>query len=71
MRDDTHYPTIRQTARRGPLSERCLRAMLKSGNLPGFYVGAHYRVDYELLMEKLRDTSMKGGRHDAKVTTTE
>ena len=46
----------------GPLSEHTLRQMLRRGELPGFYVGSHYRVNYEMLLEKLKDTSESGGR---------
>lgn len=59
MRDDLLFPTIRQAARRGPLSERSLRMMLKQGKLPGFYVGNHFRVNYSMLQEKLRADSIK------------
>ena len=33
MREDVNYPTIRQTARRGPLSEHALRLMQKQNPL--------------------------------------
>lgn len=58
MRDSTNYPTIRQAAKRGPLSEHYLRLMLARGELPGFHVGKHYRVDYEMLMAQLREKSV-------------
>lgn len=60
MREDVNYPTIRQTARRGPLSEHALRLMQKQGRLPGFYCGNHYRVNYAALMDQLQAESMKG-----------
>ncbi len=59
MRDSSNYPTIRQAAKRGPLSEHYLRLMLARGELPGFHVGTHFRVDYELLMAHLRDKSVR------------
>ena len=59
MRESKEYPTIRQAAKRGPLSEHYLRLMLARGELPGFCVGNHFRVDYELLMAQLRTRSAK------------
>ena len=47
MREDARFPTIRQCARRGPFTEHQLRLMQHRGELPGFYVGNHYRVDYD------------------------
>ena len=59
MKESASFPTIRQAARRGPLSEHFLRLMLARGELPGFYVGSHFRVDYELLMAQLRARSVQ------------
>ena len=59
MREDMNYPTIRQAARRGPLSEHSLRLMLKQGRLPGFYCGKHYRVNYAALLDQLQAESVK------------
>ncbi len=59
MREDLKYPTIRQAARRGPLSEHTLRLMQRQGNLPGFFVGAHFRVNYDALLNQLQAESMK------------
>lgn len=53
MRNDERYPTIRQAAQRGPLSEHYLRLMQKQGRLPGFYCGNHYRVNYSALLSQL------------------
>lgn len=53
MREDANYPTIRQTARRGPLSEHSLRLLQKQGKLPGFFVGNHFRVNYGALLKIL------------------
>ena len=61
MREDLNFPTIRQAAKRGPLSEGSLRLMQKAGKLPGFYVGNHYRVNYEALIEQLQEESMQQG----------
>lgn len=47
------FPSIRETARRGPLSEHCLRLMLKGGKLPGVYSGKKFLVNYERLLEQL------------------
>ncbi len=47
------YLTIRQTAKKGPYSEPQLRKMLRIGELPGFYSGTRFYVNYELLMEQL------------------
>lgn len=60
MREDPNYPTIRQAARRGPLSEYYLRLMLAQGKLPGFRVGSHYRVNYPQLMAMLDAQSVTG-----------
>ena len=61
MREDANYPTIRQAAKLGPLSEHSLRLLQKQGKLPGFFVGNHYRVNYTALMDQLRAESMKAG----------
>lgn len=47
------YLTIRQTAKKVPYSENQLRKMLRIGELPGFYSGTRFYVDYELLMEQI------------------
>lgn len=47
------FPSIREAARRGPLSEHCLRLMLKEGKLPGVYSGRKFLVNYERLLEQL------------------
>lgn len=61
MREDLNYPTIRQAAKRGPLSEHYLRLMQKQGRLPGFYCGNHYRVNYAALLELLQAESKQQG----------
>ena len=52
-------PSIREAARRGPLSEYCLRLMLKQNRLPGTYSGKKFLVNYDLLMEQLNGESRK------------
>lgn len=60
MRHDERYPTIRQAAAMGPLSEHYLRLLLKQGKLPGFYVGRMYRINYGALMSQLEALSVGG-----------
>lgn len=47
------FPSIREAAKLGPLSEYCLRLMLKDGKLPGTYSGRKFLVNYERLLEQL------------------
>lgn len=61
MREDLKFPTIRQAAKRGPLSEHSLRLMQKAGKLPGFYVGNHFRVNYDAMIEQLQIESREQG----------
>ncbi len=51
--DKTKFPSIRETAKRGPLSEYCLRLMQKQGKLPGVYSGKKFLVNYARLLEQL------------------
>lgn len=53
MIEQTKFPSIRETARRGPLSEHCLRLMLAQGKLPGVYSGKKFLVNYDRLLEQL------------------
>lgn len=53
------FPTIRQTAKRGPLSEYQLRLMAKQGKLPGIYSGNRFLVNYKLFLEQLDVESYK------------
>ena len=53
MTENTKFPSIREAAARGPLSEYCLRLMLKEGKLPGIYSGRKFLVNYEKLLEQL------------------
>lgn len=57
---ENKFLSIRETARRGPLSEYCLRLMLKQNKLPGTYSGKKYLVNYEGLLEQLQ-VSPEGG----------
>jgi len=60
MRRDERFPTIRQAAAMGPLSEHYLRMLQKQGKLPGFYCGRHYRVNYAALLSQLEALSVGG-----------
>lgn len=53
MTENTKFPSIRGAAKLGPLSEHCLRLMLKKGKLPGVYSGRKFLVNYEKLLEQL------------------
>lgn len=53
MVENEKFPSIREAARRGPLSEYCLRLMLKGGKLPGVYSGRKFLVNYDRLLEQL------------------
>lgn len=53
MTKSAKFPSIRETAKRGPLSEYCLRLMLKQNTLPGVYSGKKFLVNYDLLLEQL------------------
>lgn len=55
MAENQKFPGIREAARRGPLSEYCLRLMLKQGNLPGVFSGRKFLVNYERLLEQLEE----------------
>lgn len=53
MAENERFPSIRETAKRGPLSEYCLRLMLKQNRLPGAYSGRKFLVNYDRLLEQL------------------
>lgn len=55
MTENPKFPSIREAARRGPLSEYCLRLMLKQGNLPGVFSGRKFLVNYDRLLERLEE----------------
>ena len=47
------WPSIREVAKQGPLTEYCLRLMLKQGTLPGVYSGKKFLVNYDALLEQI------------------
>lgn len=49
------FMTIRQVAAAGPLSEYCLRLMEKRGELPCVYSGSRCLVNYDALIDYLRN----------------
>lgn len=49
----TKFPSIRETAKRGPVSEYLLRLWLKQGKLPGVYSGRKFLVNYDKLLAQL------------------
>ena len=53
MVENSKFPSIRGAAKRGPLSEYCLRLLLKQGKLPGVYSGKKFLVNYDRLLEQL------------------
>lgn len=52
------FLTIRETAKKGILSEKYLRTMEKQGRLPGIYSGNRFLVNYPLLLEQLDRESL-------------
>ena len=56
------FLTIRQTAKKGPLSEYCLRVMQKRGELPGVFSGNRFLVNYDAFLAKLSCLSERGDR---------
>lgn len=67
----SQYLTIHQTAKKGPCSEPQLRKMLKIGELPGFYSGTRFYVNYELLMELLdRESRSRMRQSNASLRST-
>ena len=53
------FMTIRQTAADPacPLREGTLRRMQKQGELPGFFTGTRFYVNFDLLLEMLAERS--------------
>lgn len=47
------FLTIRQAAKRGPISEHQLRVMAAKGTLPGIYAGNRFLINYPLMLEML------------------
>ncbi len=62
MKKDSQFPTIRQAAARGPLSEHYLRLLQRQGQLPGVFVGTHFRVNYAMLISDLEAKSTESLR---------
>lgn len=60
MSENAKFPSIRETAKRGPLSEYCLRLMLKQNSLPGVYSGRKFLVNYDRLLEQLAVAGREG-----------
>lgn len=54
---DMRWPTVREAAERGPLSEYALRQGIRDGWVPGVFVGNRFRVNYEKLLEVLEEKS--------------
>lgn len=48
-----HFKSPRETAKLGFISEAHLRQMIARGECPGIYVGTHFRVNVDALIEKL------------------
>lgn len=57
----SRFLSIREAAKRGPLSEYCLRLMQKQGKLPGVFSGRKFLVNYARLLEQL---DANGGEAD-------
>lgn len=59
MKDENtqRWPTIREAAERGPLSEYALRKGIRDGWVPGIFVGNRFRVNYSKLLEILEASS--------------
>ena len=51
------FMTINQTAQAVGLPHTCLRSMLATGNLPGFYAGTRFYVNVDQFREKLEQDS--------------
>ncbi len=49
----SRWPTVRETAERGPLTEYAIRKGIRDGWVPGRYIGNRFRVNYEKLLEIL------------------
>lgn len=58
MTENAKFPSIREAAKRGPLSEYCLRLMQKEGKLPGIFSGRKFLVNYEKLLEQLNEEAV-------------
>ena len=54
---ESHWPTVRQAAARGPLTERALRRGIREGWVPGVYIGNRFLINYERLIQVLEEKS--------------
>lgn len=45
--------SIREAAKIGPLSEYALRCLLRTGQLPGFFINKKYYVNYPKLLAEI------------------
>lgn len=59
MEQAPSFLTLRQAAKRGPLSEHRLRLMVAQGMLPGFYAGNRFLVNYPRMLEMLDKLSVE------------
>lgn len=50
---NTDFLTIRQAAKRGPLSEHYLRLMRAQGRLPGIETGNRFLINYPVFLSVL------------------
>ena len=62
MKANPDYPTIREFAREGPLGENSLRKLQRKGELPGVYVGNHFKIDKKAFLSQLDAASADGRR---------
>lgn len=56
---DKTFLTIRETAKKGILSEYSLRLMQKQGKIPCIMCGKKCMVNYPLLLQQLNEDSKK------------
>lgn len=59
------YVTVNEAGRRGPIPAYRLRQMQKAGLLAGFFSGSRYYLDYDALIEWVRQESRKNGGQTA------
>lgn len=49
----TTYESAREFGKRGIVSENYVRRLIATGECPGIYVGSHFKVNVDALIEKL------------------
>ncbi len=59
MSEKPRFLTIRQAAAEGILSEYRLRRMEKAGELPCIYAGVKCLINYDLLLNQLRNAGCR------------